>query len=205
MGQETMLIFGLIGVALLLIVAKIFLNQHKTRNELHRLNKKIEDGKLMLTEAIKDQEVHSEKWHTKLLVENHQQLNEEKEELHLHFTKVMEEFETQNDSIANEVIQLTHSLAAQDQKLETVKMELEEKQAALDLEYQQYQNYIEEQLRKVVGQNKPLPEQLDQLTTKLAQIKQLRQELTELQAPITIEPWREHRVVECNEEVGKYG
>lgn len=203
--DQNMILFG--GLALVfLLVLRFGSLLKKQKVEIKQLRKKVEAQGQDWQDSLQQQEIKSEQLHTKLLMENHQQLNEEKNELAEHFNQVLTNFEEQNSSLADEVVKLGQAVEETANQREEWQNSIENKQDQLKQEYQQFQDFIEEQLQKVVQHSSPLPDQLDMLTSKLAQIKQLRSELNEIGQPLSVSSWRDHyRGTNLHEENEKLG
>lgn len=202
--QNMLLLGGLVFV--LLLVLHFGRQQSKHKVELNQLRKKLDSQSEDWQDGLKQQELQNEQLHTKLLMENHQRLNDEKNDLAEQFNQVLSNFEEQNNSLTNEVVKLSEAVEETANQREEWQNSIENKQEQLKQEYQQFQDFIEEQLQKVAQHSSPLPDQLDMLTSKLSQIKQLRCELNEIGQPLSVTSWRDHyRGANLHEENEKLG
>lgn len=102
--------------------------------------------------------------------------------------------ETQNvRELTNELFRLQNEVASQFDGMLDWRQEVE-KTMGIQVENQGvFVDHVRQQLDGFVKTSRSLPEQLDEISSKLEQIRRLKRELSEVQQPIQLDDWKDDR------------
>lgn len=183
------ILFSLVFALSLLFIIRLLRVQAK---ELKYLRNKLNAQHHDQEERLREHEKQMVFLQEKMALENRQTIDQEKAELQRRFQDLISTVEQMNQAVSNDLLNTEDKLRTKLNDFEDWKVYLETRHQDQEELYRQYQLFIENQLHKLAAQSKPLTEQLDAVTEKLCQIRELRGELMALDEPLELDHWQKY-------------